>query len=226
MKSVLEAVSISKSFHSPGSSPVPVLKGVSLTVQRGEFVGLVGPSGCGKSTLLNIIGLAERPDTGDVIVGAVSTSRSSDRALQSLRRAEIGYVFQNFNLLSTLTVIENVMVPLVLNGVDREEARDSAEGILTKLNLTHRLDAMPYSLSGGESQRVAIARAVAHKPKVILADEPTGSLDSHAGEVVLDLLRAYVETGIAVVMATHSEIALGRCSRVVHMKDGVLVERG
>ena len=222
MREVLEVVSVSKSFVVPGAPAVQVLRDVSLTVGQGEFVGLVGPSGCGKSTLLNIMGLAERQDQGDVIIGGWSTKESSDRHHQQLRRAELGYVFQNFNLLSTLTVLENVMVPLVLNGARREEASRQAEELLTKLNLAHRLDAMPFSLSGGESQRVAIARAVVHRPKVVLADEPTGSLDSYSGEVVLDLLKEQVDSGLSVVMATHSETALARCSRVEHMKDGCL----
>jgi ABC-type lipoprotein export system ATPase subunit len=222
MREVLEVVSVSKSFVVPGAPAVQVLRDVSLTVGQGEFVGLVGPSGCGKSTLLNIMGLAERQDHGDVIIGGWSTKENSDRHLQQLRRAELGYVFQNFNLLSTLSVLENVMVPLVLNGARREEASRQAEELLTKLKLAHRLDAMPFSLSGGESQRVAIARAVVHRPKVVLADEPTGSLDSYSGEVVLDLLKEQVDSGIAVVMATHSETALARCSRVEHMKDGCL----
>ena len=222
MREVLEVVSVSKSFVVPGAPAVQVLRDVSLTVGQGEFVGLVGPSGCGKSTLLNIMGLAERQDQGDVIIGGWSTQESSDRHHQQLRRAELGYVFQNFNLLSTLTVLENVMVPLVLNGARREEASRQAEELLTKLNLAHRLDAMPFSLSGGESQRVAIARAVVHRPKVVLADEPTGSLDSYSGEVVLDLLKEQVDSGLSVVMATHSETALARCSRVEHMKDGCL----
>jgi ABC-type lipoprotein export system ATPase subunit len=222
MREVLEVVSVSKSFVVPGAPAVQVLRDVSLIVGQGEFVGLVGPSGCGKSTLLNIMGLAERPDHGDVVIGGWSTKESSDRHLQQLRRAELGYVFQNFNLLSTLSVLENVMVPLVLNGTRRDEASRQAEELLTRLNLAHRRDAMPFSLSGGESQRVAIARAVVHRPKVVLADEPTGSLDSNSGDLVLDLLKEQVDSGIAVVMATHSETALARCSRVEHMKDGCL----
>lgn len=223
MIEVLEVVSVSKSFVAPGAPAVQVLCDISLAVGQGEFVGLVGPSGCGKSTLLNIMGLAERQGQGDVIIGGCSTKESRDYHLQQLRRTELGYVFQNFNLLSTLSVLENVMLPLVLNGVRHDEASRQAKELLNNLNLAHRLDAMPFSLSGGESQRVAIARAVVHRPKVVLADEPTGSLDSCSGEIVLDLLKEQVDSGIAVVMATHSEAALARCSRIEHMMDGCLV---
>lgn len=161
MREVLEVVSVSKSFVVPGAPAVQVLRDVSLIVGQGEFVGLVGPSGCGKSTLLNIMGLAERPDHGDVVIGGWSTKESSDRHLQQLRRAELGYVFQNFNLLSTLSVLENVMVPLVLNGTRRDEASRQAEELLTKLNLAHRRDAMPFSLWRGVSAGSDSARCCA-----------------------------------------------------------------
>lgn len=212
---------LSKTFHSSGV-PVDVLRGVDFQISSGEFVALSGPSGCGKSTLLNIVGLAERASGGDVLLGGVSTQVATDSTLQQLRRSKLGYVFQNFNLLSTLSVTENVMVPLILNRSDVEEAQGQAEEVLRRVGLGHRLAAMPYSLSGGEMQRVAIARAVVHKPLVVLADEPTGSLDSHSGEQVLELLRNLTGEGIAVLMATHSEAALRSCSRVLRMKDGVL----
>lgn len=212
---------LGKTFHS-SSVPVEVLRGVNLEICPGEFVALVGPSGCGKSTLLNILGLAERASAGDVLIGGVSTQMAPDTTLQGLRRSKLGYVFQNFNLLSTLSVTENVMVPLILNGIDVEVARGEAEEVLARVGLGHRFSAMPYSLSGGEMQRVAIARAVAHKPLVILADEPTGSLDSQTGQQVLELLRELTGHGVAVFMATHSEAALTWCSRVLRMKDGTL----
>lgn len=210
-----------KTFDS-GGVPVEVLRGVDLEVRSGEFTALVGPSGCGKSTLLNILGLAERATSGDVLIGGVSTQTATEASLQALRRSKLGYVFQNFNLLSTLSVVENVMVPLILNKVEVDIAQGEAEEVLREIGLGHRLTAMPYSLSGGESQRVAIARAVVHKPVVILADEPTGSLDSQSGEVVLELLSNLTSKGTAIFMATHSEAALKRCSRVLRMKDGGL----
>lgn len=220
MDVALTAHNLTKTFLS-GGAPVKVLKGVDLTVQRGEFVALIGPSGCGKSTLLNVLGLAERATSGEVLIGGVATHMSTEVSLQRLRRSKLGYVFQQFNLLSTLSVLENVMVPLVLNGTDIDVAEGEAKKVLERVGLSHRTAAMPSSLSGGEMQRVAIARAVVHKPLLILADEPTGSLDSHTGNLVLELLREQTSHGISLLMATHSERALTRCSRVLRMKDGV-----
>jgi putative ABC transport system ATP-binding protein len=221
MDVILAAKGLTKTFQSSGGE-VPVLRGVNLEVRPGEFIGLVGPSGCGKSTLLNILGLADRASTGEVLLGGSPMQTASESLLRTMRRTRLGYVFQHFNLLSTLTVIENVMVPLVLNQVPVKKAKEEARSILQRVELAHRHDAMPYSLSGGEMQRVAIARAVIHKPLVILADEPTGSLDSRSGESVLELLSEQVKNGLALVMATHSEAALQRCSRVVRMQDGLI----
>jgi putative ABC transport system ATP-binding protein len=220
MGPLITARALTKTFHS-GGAPVEVLKGIDLDINPGEFVALVGPSGCGKSTLLNIIGLAERASSGEVQIGGEPTQMASEGVLQTLRRTKLGYVFQNFNLLSTLSVLENVMVPLILNGVELQAASGRAEEVLSRVGLSHRVTAMPYSLSGGEMQRVAIARAVVHNPLVILADEPTGSLDSRAGDQVLDLLREQTARGVSLLMATHSEQAITRCSRVIRMKDGV-----
>lgn len=221
MHTPLVARSLSKTFDANGVA-VDVLKGVDLEILAGEFTALVGPSGCGKSTLLNILGLADRATSGDVVIDGVSTQAATDATLQNLRRSKLGYVFQNFNLLSTLSVVENVMVPLILNGVAVEAAQEEAAEVLLGVGLQHRITAMPYSLSGGEMQRVAIARAVVHKPVVVLADEPTGSLDSHSGEQVLQILSDLTGKGTAIFMATHSEAALKRCSRIVRMKDGIL----
>ena len=217
----LETHNLIKTFRT-GDAARAILRGISLRIQPGEFVALMGPSGCGKSTLLNIVGLADRPSDGEVLIGGASTLGASDRSLQLLRRQKLGYVFQQFNLLSTLTVRENVMVPLVLNGADIRSAEGMAHDVLSRVGLRDRSDAMPYTLSGGEMQRVAIARAVVHKPLVILADEPTGSLDSRTGEQVLELLKEQARQGIAILMATHSEAASRGCSRVVYMRDGAL----
>jgi ABC-type lipoprotein export system ATPase subunit len=217
----LNARDLTKTFHN-GVTESIILRGITLDLQRGEFVALMGPSGCGKSTLLNILGLAELPTSGEVRIGGASTSNASPHTLQTFRREKLGYVFQQFNLLSTLTVRENVMVPLILNGVGVDAAEVTAEEVLARVGLRDRADAMPFTLSGGEKQRVAIARAVAHKPLVILADEPTGSLDSRTGAQVLELLREQTELGIAILMATHSEAASAVCSRTIHMRDGVL----
>lgn len=226
MTALVTVTDLTKDFLPEGgrhsNPPVVVLKGINLEIHKGEFVALVGPSGCGKSTLLSIIGLAERATSGEVLIGGVATQGAPEGTLQALRRSKLGYVFQNFNLLSTLTVRENIMVPLILQGVGAGVAAERAEQLAIRMGLSHRLYALPYSLSGGEMQRVAIARAVAHNPLVILADEPTGSLDSRTGEQVLELLHQQAECGIALLMATHSERAIERCSRVVRMQDGAL----
>lgn len=219
MEPLISAHKLTKTFYS-GSTPVEALCGIDLSIYPGEFVALVGQSGCGKSTLLNILGLAERATSGEVVIGGVGTQMAAESTFQTLRRTKLGYVFQHFNLLSTLSVRENVMVPLILNGVEVEVAAGQAEEMLVRVGLGHRVAAMPFSLSGGEMQRVAIARAVVHKPLVILADEPTGSLDSRTGEEVLELLREQCSQGVSLLMATHSELAITRCSRVVRMKDG------
>lgn len=217
----VEARCLTKSFVAGGIER-SILRGISLGIQPGEFVALMGPSGCGKSTLLNILGLADRPTSGEVMLGGIPTFAASDSSLQLLRRQKLGYVFQHFNLLSTLSVRENVMVPLILNGDDVVSAEGRADEVLARVGLGDRGNAMPFTLSGGEMQRLAIARAVVHKPLLILADEPTGSLDSRTGEQVLELLRDQAECGIAILMATHSESASQRCSRVLRMRDGVL----
>lgn len=221
MEPLISAHKLTKTFHS-GGTPVEALRGVDLSIYPGEFVALVGQSGCGKSTLLNILGLAERATSGEVVIGGVGTQMATESSFQTLRRTKLGYVFQHFNLLSTLSVRENVMVPLILNGVEVEVAAGQAEEVLVRVGLGHRISAMPFSLSGGEMQRVAIARAVVHKPLVILADEPTGSLDSRTGEEVLELLREQCAQGVSLLMATHSELAITRCSRIVRMKDGAI----
>jgi putative ABC transport system ATP-binding protein len=220
---VIEAVNICRSFCE-GDSTVLAVTDITCRIHPGEFVGLVGPSGCGKSTLLNIFGLAETPSSGSLRITGVTVDNGSEELLQSLRRSALGYVFQAFNLLSTLTVLENVMLPCLLNGKEEEAAKQRAVELLSNLGLSHRTLMYPATLSGGEMQRVAIARALAHNPAIILADEPTGNLDSVAGEGVLSILEQIHRTGVAVVMATHSEAAMARCSRVLRMRDGALID--
>ena len=219
---LLSAQDITKTFRD-GAITSEVLRGVSMELRGGEFLALVGPSGCGKSTLLNILGLADIPTSGILSLVGEELHAASEARLRAFRRSKLGYVFQHFNILSTLSARENVMVPLLLNGLPAHEAESRADAVLERVGMAHRRAAMPFSLSGGELQRVAIARAVVHRPAVILADEPTGNLDSTAGENVLELLGALVQEGIAVLMATHSEAAMARCSRTVRMKDGVVV---
>lgn len=202
-----------------------ILHTVSLQVARGEFVGLVGPSGCGKTTLLNIIGLAEEHFGGELILDGTVVQGSdgthlAEQDITELRRSKVGYLFQYFNLLSTLSVLENVMLPMLLRGDSLDGAEERAGALLERVGLEKKCHMRPYTLSGGEMQRVAFARAISHRPVVVLADEPTGNLDSQAGQVVVDLLAELVRDGIAVLMATHSDTAVQRCSRIVSMRDG------
>ncbi len=208
---------------SEGGVRTQVVRGVSLSLRRGDFVALVGPSGCGKSTLLSIIGLADRATRGELILDGVPLQNAPESRLQQVRRSQIGYVFQHFNLLSTLTVRENVLLPLLLAELPLSQTAQRVDELLERVNIAHRADALPHALSGGEMQRVAIARAVVHRPILVIADEPTGNLDSTNGERVLDLLSDLAADGVSVLMATHSEAAMGHCSRVLRMKDGVLV---
>lgn len=220
----ISARTISKTVSAEGFTQ-SILHAVSLEVAQGEFVGLVGPSGCGKTTLLNIIGLAEEEFSGElaldgVVVQGIDGARVPERTITELRRSKVGYLFQYFNLLATLSVLENVMLPILLQGENAAVAQQRAMALLERVGLARKGAQRPYTLSGGEMQRVAFARAIAHRPVVVLADEPTGNLDTHAGGVVLELLAELVRDGIAVLMATHSDAAVQRCSRVVSMRDG------
>lgn len=209
--------------YAAGGGFIQVLQNVTLSINPGEVVAVVGPSGSGKSTLLNVAGLIDKPDTGivifaDVISGdATVDSQTSQASLAALRRAGVGFVFQHFHLMSSLTVLRNAALPALLNRLD--SPFDRARDLLHRVGLSHRLEHFPDQLSGGEMQRCAIARALVHSPRLILADEPTGSLDARSGGVVLDLLReASAElTGSALIIATHSAEAAKRAGRIIEL---------
>jgi putative ABC transport system ATP-binding protein len=203
------------------SRTIPAVNDVSLLLTEGEFVALVGPSGCGKSSLLNMIGLVDRPTSGELYLGAERVDFADEKKLLRLRRTALGYVFQQFNLLPTMTALENVLVPLFLNG-STQGAKDRAYEALVSVGVEQKADAYPSELSGGEMQRVACARAVVHSPLLVIADEPTGNLDSHSGERVLTLLQKLASRGTTVLMATHSNTAMEYCSRIVRMKGGAI----
>jgi lipoprotein-releasing system ATP-binding protein len=206
-----------------GDRRLDVLRGVSVDLHPGEIVAMVGQSGSGKSTLLHIAGLLERPDVGEVVVDGKATVRMADRDRTGLRRQYLGFVYQYHHLLPEFSAVENVMLPQMLNGVSRAAARKRATELLGLVRLGDRLDHRPGRLSGGEQQRVAIARAVANAPRVLLADEPTGNLDSATAEAVFQQLLALVrETGMAALVATHNPELAARMDRTVHLKDGVL----
>jgi putative ABC transport system ATP-binding protein len=199
---------------------VRALDGVTFDVASGELVALLGPSGCGKSTLLNLIGCIDLPDGGEVLIDGVATKTLSDDALTRLRRDRIGTVFQFFNLLPTLTIAENVALPLVLQGRRRAEIDERVAGALRSVGIAEKARSLPATVSGGQLQRAAIARAVIGEPAIVLADEPTGNLDSRNGELVLDLLAELAAGGQGVLIATHSAEAAARAGRRIHLRDG------
>ena len=223
MRIRLERVSHSYSATEE-SAPVQVLDGVTLEIPSGAFAVLMGASGSGKSTLLNLIGAVDRPTLGRIFLGDLETSALGERALTMLRRKSIGYIFQFFNLIPTLNVVENVAFPLSLAGIAHAEAEERTQAVLREVGLEARAAHYPNELSGGEMQRVAIGRAIVHRPPLILADEPTGNLDSRTGERILELIaeihRAQRPT---IVMATHSERAAGYGDYVIEVADGKVI---
>jgi ABC-type lipoprotein export system ATPase subunit len=215
---LLEARGVSKIYQSQGT-PVTALENVSLQVDAGGFVALVGRSGCGKSTLLNLCGAMDFPTSGEIAIDGQVTSKLDDAALTRLRRQKVGFIFQSFQLLNTLTAAENVELPLLL--ARQPNARKSAEERLRWVEMQSYADRLPHQLSGGQQQRIAIARALVHNPSVLLADEPTGNLDTATGDIVLQLLRRTAhEFGVAVVMATHSPESALLVDRTLSMRDG------
>jgi putative ABC transport system ATP-binding protein len=209
--------------YGTGEDAVRALDGVSLDVRRGEMVALVGPSGCGKSTLLNLVGCVDLPSSGTVRVDGSATNELGDDRLTRLRRDRVGTVFQFFNLLPALRAADNVALPLVLQRVARREIDARVNAALASVGLAGKARAFPAQLSGGQLQRVAIARAIVHRPAIVLADEPTGNLDSATGATVLKLLRELAGNGQAILMATHSDDAAAMCDRIIHMRDGRVV---
>jgi len=204
-----------------GKQPVDALAGVDLDVQPGEFVALVGPSGSGKSTLLNLLGGLDRPTGGEVWVGDLELGKASDKRLVRYRREQVGFIFQSFNLLATRSAVENVEVPLMLAGVSRRVRRERALRLLEQVGLARRADHKPNELSGGEQQRVAVARALANNPMLLLADEPTGNLDSKTGAEILRLLQGLLdEQGRSLVLVTHDAGVASHADRIVHLLDG------
>ncbi|KQQ96792.1 ABC transporter ATP-binding protein [Massilia sp. Leaf139] len=199
------------------------LKDVDLHVKKGEFVAMMGPSGCGKSTLLNLIGLLDRPGQGSIEVEGIPITRYRDKQVASLRNSTFGFIFQSFHLIPDLRVIDNVELPLLYRKMAAGERRRLAREALEKVGLGARMDHFPNQLSGGQQQRVAIARAIVGQPQVLLADEPTGNLDSKMGEEVMDILLKLNAEGTTVVMVTHDEREARRTSRIVRVFDGQLV---
>jgi putative ABC transport system ATP-binding protein len=217
---VLDAV---RSYELDGVS-VPALRGVSLNIEVGDYVAIVGPSGSGKSTLMHLLGGLDRPTSGQLLLGGRDVASLSAAELARLRNEVIGFVFQSFHLLARTTARDNVALPLIYRGLRRAERRRRADEMLRRVGLGHRLDHRPNQLSGGEQQRVAIARALVTSPSVLLADEPTGNLDSRSGEAVLALLEELnAESGVALAIVTHDHAVAARARRQITMRDGLVV---
>lgn len=200
-----------------------VLRGVDLEVKAGEFLGIMGKSGAGKSTLMYQIGLLDHPTSGEIIIDGVNTENLSTQERTDLRLSELGYVFQDYALIPELTALENVMIPLLMKGLDRPEAEEISRKILERVDLPHRITNKPSQLSGGEQQRVSIARAMAHEPKILFADEPTANLDTVSGQSVIKLFQDLHDKGQTIVMVTHEEEYAKFCDRIVYLEDGKIV---
>lgn len=219
MSALVEIQDISK-IYNPGENEVRALDHISLTIQKGEFVAIIGQSGSGKSTLMNMIGCLDVPTEGTYILNGQNVSKLSDNELSDIRNQEIGFIFQGFNLIANLTAQENVELPLIYRGVPKKERHEFSVAALKKVGLAHRMDHRPSEMSGGQQQRVAIARAIAQAPPVILADEPTGNLDSASSMEILDILKQLHAENRTVILITHDNDIAKQAKRVIRIKDG------
>jgi putative ABC transport system ATP-binding protein len=229
MKTVVELRNVERDYNL-GDVKLRVLKGVNIKIRESEMVSIMGPSGSGKSTILNLLGALDRPTRGKVVIDGVDISKLDDDGLAELRRRKIGYIFQFFYLISSLTALKNVELPMTLEGISPEKKEKRARELLKMVGLEHRINHRPSQMSGGESQRVAIARALANNPKIILADEPTGNLDSKSGKEIMDILtKLNREEGVTLIIVTHDPtitkcISSKECNgRLIKVKDGMLV---
>ena len=223
MSRLIEMRGIVKRFNEGLDSELPVIPGLDFSVEEGEFVAVVGQSGSGKSTLMNIIGLLDRPTAGEYQLAGVDALALGDDKLASFRGQKIGFIFQNFNLIGRMSALKNVEMPMVYAGVSAHERTQRAEELLEMVGMGDRMNHLPNELSGGQKQRVAVARALANQPEILLADEPTGALDSQTGRMVMDLFHELHRThGKTILFITHNPELADECSRTVTMKDGVL----
>lgn len=219
-------LNIQNIYRNYGKEPmiVPVLKDVSLEVVQGDYIAIMGPSGSGKTTLMNIIGCLDRASLGTYLFEDEDISEMNDDALSDLRLNKIGFVFQNFNLLSSETAQENVALPLIYAGIDKEKRNQRAIDVLNKVGLQDRISFKPSQLSGGQKQRVAIARAIINNPKILLADEPTGALDQASGKQVMELFKSLNDEGVTIIMITHDANVASHAKKILHIIDGEIIE--
>jgi len=223
VETIVSLQDLCKTYHM-GAVTVEVLRGVTLDFSAGEYVTIMGPSGCGKSTLLNLIGCLDKPSSGTYLLGGIDVAGLDDDQLSAIRGARIGFIFQSYNLIQQLSVVENIEVPLYYQGRLDKEGRDRAIELAIRVGLEDRLDHKPFELSGGQQQRVAIARALVNDPLFILADEPTGNLDTTSGSDILSVFEELHHQGKTIIMVTHAEEVAERSERVIQMRDG-MVER-
>lgn len=219
LKSIVRLENVRKTYKM-GSETLDALGGISLEINEGEYCSIMGPSGCGKSTMLNILGCLDRPTSGHYILGDTDVSQMPDDDLSEIRGARLGFIFQSYNLIQQLTVIENIEVPLYYQGIPEEICREIAVEMAQRVGLGHRLNHKPFELSGGQQQRVGIARALVNDPIVLLADEPTGNLDSRSGTEILGLFDELHQQGKTIIMVTHDDEIGRRSQRVIRLRDG------
>jgi putative ABC transport system ATP-binding protein len=222
MKKPLIDISQLKRDFQLGSEVIQVLKGIDLTIHKGEYVALMGPSGSGKSTLMNLLGCLDTPTSGSYILNERDVSKMNDDELAEIRNKEIGFVFQTFNLLPRTTALDNVALPMIYAGFSKTERTERAKKVLTQVNLSDRMDHQPNQLSGGQRQRVAIARALVNSPSIILADEPTGNLDSKTSVEIMKLFGDIHDAGNTVILVTHEEEIAAYAHRVIRLRDGLI----
>lgn len=220
---MIELTNINKSFHLGGET-IKALDNINFKVKKGEFVSIIGPSGSGKSTLMNILGLLDVPDKGSYKLDGIQINNASDNELAKIRNTKIGFIFQNFNLLNKMTAVENIQIPLIYKGISNEESKKIANELLKRVGLAGREKHLPMQLSGGQQQRVAIARALACNPEIILADEPTGALDSKTSIDIMNELEELNSKGQTIVLITHDNNVAKRAKRMVKISDGKLYE--
>ena len=219
---MIKMIAIEKAYKTPDIETV-ALSGVTLDIKKGELIAITGPSGCGKSTLLNILGMIDQPDGGSYYFEGQQIACYNEKQRTLLRKNNIGFIFQSFNLVNELTVYENIELPLLYTKMNSSERRHEVKELMEQLRMSHKKDHYPQQLSGGQQQRVAVARAIVHKPKLLLADEPTGNLDSRHGDEVMKVLLELNEAGTTVVMVTHSEHYAQLCRKVIRLMDGSIV---